>query len=810
MDSVLRDIRFAVRSWVKSPVLALVALVTIALGIGANTVIFSVVDAVLLRPLPFKDANRLVVVWERRVDRPEAGSHGPGRNSVGPANFIRWREQSHSFEGIAGGIGWQTNLTGGPEPERVQTGIVTTNLFTVLGVEPVAGRNFLPEEEQRGNGNVVILSRGYWQRRFGGDAGVIGKTIHLNGDAMRIVGVMPDYVKFPADVQLWTPWTIGPGTRNARGRFLETVARLKPNVSLAQAQADMDLVSTNTRAELKDFDANWGVTVVPLSEQIVGKIRQALWVLLAAVAFVLLIACANVANLLLARATAREREMAIRLALGARRGRIVAQLLTESTLLSVTGGALGIALAYWTIGPLVAALPAEVPRFTAIDLNLEVLAFTTLIAVATGVLFGLAPATRVSAVSPQTALKEGGRAGTAGREHHRLRKGLVVAETATAIVLLAGGALLMQSFVRLLRVDTGFHSHNVVTLQVSPTGPRYRKDSDAVQYFETAVQRIRALPGVVSASSISFIPVDGLGSATDFTLDDRPKPAPGDNPVGDVRVVSDNYFRTLGIPLLQGRDFSLATDHPDDPIIKVIASRTMVDKYWPDQNPIGKRITMDWGKELHAEVVGVVGDVRLQSLDSPARTTLYWYLPQFPNGFMSFVVRTSGPPSQRLNDIRAAILSTDPETPIGKIRTMDEIEAASASQPRFTVLLLGAFAGLALLLAGIGIYGVMSYVASQRTHEIGVRVALGASRMQILRLMIGDGLRLAVMGVGIGIVGALFASRLLAKLLFETRATEPWAYLSVAAILLTTSLLASYLPARRAARMDPLVALRYE
>ena len=810
MDAILQDIRYAIRTWVKSPALALVALVTIALGIGANTVIFSVVDAVLLRPLPFRESNRLAVVWERRLDHSEAGSHGPGRNSVGPANFIRWREQSHVFDGIAGGVGFPMNLTGGREPERVPTGVVSANLFSVLGVEPVLGRGFLPEEEQRGKGDVLILSQGYWQRRFGGDRLVIGQTVHLNGTPVRIVGVMPDYVKFPADVQIWIPLTISPETRNTRGRSMLVVGRLKPGVTIAQAQADMDLVSTNTRAELKDFDANWGVTVVPLSEQIVGKVRQALYVLLGAVAFVLLIACANVANLLLARATSREREIAIRLALGAGRWRIVAQLLTESTLLGVVGGTLGLGLAYWSIGPLVATLPSDVPRFTVIDLNLQVLAFTTLVAVGTGILFGLAPALRVSAVSPQSALKEGGRTGTAGREHHRLRGGLVIAETATAIVLLAGGALLLQSFVRLLHVDTGFDGHHVITLQVSPTGPRYQKGSVLAEYFQAAVDRIRTVPGVVSASAISFIPVDGLGSATDFTVDDHPTPRPEDHPVADVRVVTDGYFRTLGIAMMQGRDFSSATDHPDDSVLKVVVNKTMADRFWPGQNPIGKHITMEWFKVLHAEVIGVVGDVRLQSLELPARTTLYWYLPQFPNGFMSFVVRTSGPPSQLLTEIRAQILSVDRDQPIGKIRTMGEIAAGSASQPRFMIVLLGSFAGLALLLAGIGIYGVMSYVASQRTHEIGVRVALGASRSQILRLMIGDGLRLAASGVVIGVIAALIASRVLAKLLFNTRATEPWAYLSVAALLLATALLASYVPARRAARLDPMHALRYE
>jgi putative ABC transport system permease protein len=810
MDSVLQDIRYAVRTMLRMPGFAATAILTLALGIGANTVIFSVVDAVLLRPLPFQDTQRLAVVWERRLDHENLGSHGPGRNVAGPANLVRWREQSQAFESFAAGVGWPMNLTGGPEPERVQTGIVTANLFSVLGVDPVLGRGFLPEEEQKGKDDVLILSRGYWQRRFGGDPSVIGRTVQLNGTPVRVVGVMPDFVKFPADVQIWTPFSIGPQTRTARGRSLVVVGRLKPDVSFERAQADMDLVSANTRAELKDFDANWGTTVVPLAEQVVGNVRSALYVLLGAVAFVLLIACANVANLLLARATSREREIGIRLALGASRARIVVQLLTESTLLSVAGGAVGLALAYWSIGPVVAALPSDVPRFTAINLNLQVLAFTTVIAVATGVIFGFAPALRVSAVSPQSALKEGGRSGTAGRETHRLRSGLVIAETATAIVLLAAGALLLQSFVRLLHVDTGFDGNNVVTLQVSPSSARYQQNSALVGYFQEAVRRIRTLPGVVSASAVSFLPVDGLGSATDFTVDDHPTPRPGDRPGADVRMVTDDYFKTLGIAMQQGRDFSPSSDHPEDAVLKVVVNRKMVDTFWAGQNPIGKRIAMEWGKTLHAEIIGVVGDVRLQSLDSPARTTLYWYLPQFPNSFMSFVVRTVGPPSQRVSDIRAQILSVDPEQPIGKIRTMDEIMAASASQPRFTILLLGAFAGLALLLAGLGLYGVMSYAASQRTHEMGVRVALGASRAQILRLLMGQGLRLALSGVVVGIACALLASRLVAKLLFNTRATEPWPYVAVSALLLATALLASYVPARRAASIEPLEALRYE
>jgi putative ABC transport system permease protein len=570
------------------------------------------------------------------------------------------------------------------------------------------------------------------------------------------------------------------------------------------------LVSANTRAELTDFDANWGVTVVPLTEQVVGNVRRALFVLLGAVAFVLLIACANVANLLLARATSREREIAIRIALGASRGRIIAQLLTESTALSLAGGVLGLGLAYWSLGPVLSILPTEVPRFTPIGINPQVLAFTTVMAVLTGILFGLAPALRVSSTSPQRALTEGGRGGTDGRERHRLRSGLIVAETASALVLLAAGGLLMQSFVRLMRVDTGIDPENVVSLQVSPTSQRYQQDAAVTNYFEEAARRVRGVPGVVSAAAVSYIPVDGLGSATDFTVDDRPEPKPGDRPVGDVRVITEDYFKTMAISVLRGRDFAPASDRPDDAVKKVIINRAMAEAFWPGQDAIGKRITMDWGKTLHAEVIAVVGDVRLQSLDGPARNTLYWYLPQFPNGFMNFMVRTDGPPSQRLSDIRAQIVSVDPEQPIGKIRTMDEIFSASAGQSRFVMVLLGGFAGLALLLAAVGMYGVISYAAAQRTHEVGVRVALGARRSDIVRLIVGGGLRMALSGIAIGTVAALVATRLLSKLLFNTRPTEPLAYLAVAVLLFATALLASYIPAHRAASVEPLEALRYE
>jgi putative ABC transport system permease protein len=705
---------------------------------------------------------------------------------------------------------WPMNLTGGPEPERVQAGIISPNFFSLLGVNPILGRTFAPEEEDPAKAQVMLLSRGYWKRRFGGDANVIGRVLQLNGDNVTIVGVVPDYVKFPDAVDVWRPLRLSAGARNSRGRSLVVVGRLKPGVSVEQAQADMDVVSSNTRAELPDMDAGWGVTVVPMNEQMVGDVRQALYVLLGAVAFVLLISAANVANLLLARATAREREVGIRIALGARRGRIIRQLLTESTLLSLVGGALGLLIAFWALSPLTSLLPKQVPRFTPIELNLQVLGFTFAIAVLTGIVFGLAPALRVSSASPQGALKEGGRSGAVGREHHRLRGGLVIAETATAMVLLICAGLLLQSFVRLLREPAGMQTDNVMTLQVSPASARYQKQTAYVDYFMEATRRVRTVPGVASAGAISWIPMDGLGSATGFTVDDAPKPKAGDEPVADVRAVTDDFFRTLGIQFYRGRDFDPSRDRADDKVKKVVINRSMADSFWPGQDPIGKRITMGWFEELHAEVVGVVADVRLVSLNKTARHTLYWYLPQFPNSFMAFMVRTSGDPHERLNDIRAQISSVDPQQPIGKMRTMDEIVGTTVSQPRFFMMLLAGFAGLALVLAAIGIYGVISYSVTQRMNELGVRLALGAQRRDILRLVIGGGMKLTAAGVALGVVAALGMTRLLTTLLFNTKPADPVAFLVVCVTVLLTALLATLIPARRAARLDPMNALRYE
>ncbi len=803
LERLWQDVCFGWRMLRKNPGFAGTAVLTLALGIGANTAMFTVINAVLLQPLPFKDRDRLVMVWERNFAREGEP------NVVGPANFIRWREQNQVFEDLGAFISVPLNLTGGGEPERVPVGIVSPGVLTTLGVSAARGRIFLPEEEQPGRDNVVLLSDGLWKRRFGSDPAIVAKSINLSGEAVQIVGVMPPHFSFMSDVDLWTPLTMHPEMRTAGGRYLTVIARLKPGVSLAQAQADMDRVAAQTRAELAEFDAGWGTTIVPLREQLVGGIRRALLVLLGAVGFVLLIACANVANLLLARASARQKEMAIRAALGGSRGRLVWQLLTESVMLAVLGGIGGTVLAYWGVPAIAAIVPAAIPSFAQLAIDPAVLGFTGLVSLLTGIFFGLAPALRMSSVNPHTALQEGGRT-SAGGARHRLRSALVVAEAATALVLLVGAGLLIRSFVRLLEVDPGFRPENVLTMQVSLPSAKYANDAQRVNFFQQAVERIQGLPGITAAGAVSYLPLDGPASATNFLIDDRPTPPAGQEPVGEVRSVTADYFRSMGIPLLQGRTFS-DQDHPDAPIKKVVVNQALVNTYWPGQNPLGKPITMEWFTVLHAQVIGVVPDIKLDRLDSRGnRPTLYWFFPQFPYSAMSIVIHTQGDAKALVAAARAQIASIDPEQPVASIRTMEEIVGTSVKEPRFTMVLLATFAGLALALAGIGLYGVISYSMVQRTHELGIRMALGASSGEIWRLVIKEGVGLALVGVGIGVAAAFSLTRFLAGLLFGVSNTDPLTYVAVSSCLALVAMLASYIPARRATRVEPMAALRCE
>ncbi|MGH9521509.1 MAG: ABC transporter permease [Terriglobales bacterium] len=806
MHSFLHDLRYAVRLLLKSPGFAVVAIVTLALGIGATTTMFSVIDAVLLESAPVRNPQRLVMVWENKFN----GSSTNKTNVVGPANYIRWTEQNHSFDDMGAFISFGMNVSVNGQSERVQAGIATPSLFSTLGTRAALGRVFLPEEQEPGKDNVALLSYSYWQQRFGGDPSVIGKDVVLNGNPDKIVGVLPPNFDLFEKVNIWTTLTIRPATRNSAGRYLTVIGRLKPGVTVTQAQADMDVVSAHTRVELADWDAGWGVTLVPFREQLVGSLKNALYVLFGAVAFVLLIACANVANLMMAKASARHKEIAIRTALGISRSRLVRQLLTESTVLSLAGGLLGVLLAYWAIAAVVAMAPAAFPAYVDIRLNLPVLAFTFAVAVITGILFGLVPALRASRTDPQDALKEGGK-GSPAHGRQRLRNALVVLEAATALILLIGAGILMRSFVRLMNVDTGFRSEGVLTMEVSLSGDSYRKDASVSQYFQEAVARVQRVPGVTAAGAISWLPLVGMGSATAFTVDDRPAPKPGDEPVADVRTITADYFRAMGIAVLRGRTFVPSQDHPDDAIKKIVVNQATADLYWPGQDPIGKTIHMPWGKTLQAEVVGVVSDIRSAKIEAKSRKPmLYWYVPQFANSFMTIVARTNGDPKLLVASVKSEIESVDHTIPVANIRTMDDVVGSAIREPRFTAVLLGIFAGLALLLAAIGLYGVLSYSVTQRHHELGIRMALGARPGSVATMILREGLALTLGGTAIGFVAALVLVRFLSTLVFGVSTHDALVFGTVPALVAVVAALACYIPARRATRVDPMVALRYE
>ncbi len=801
MDAFWQDLKYGVRMLLKNRGITAVAVLALALGIGANSAIFSVIEAVLLRRLPYSEPDRLAVIWENNFKRERKA------NVVGPANFIRWQEWNHSFERMAAFIEWPANVTGAGEPERVPTGVVTSEFFTTLGVNAALGRTILPENGKRGADDVVVLSDGYWKRRFGADPAIVGKTLSLNGRQQTIVGVMPAGFRGLMVVDLWTPYVLAEQQRNAGGRWMAVVARLKPGVSMATAQAEMDVIAERTRADLPQFDAGWGVTVVPLREQLTGDVRLALLVLLGAVGLVLLIACANVANLLLARAATREKELAIRAALGAGRRRLVRQLLTESVLLSLLGGGAGLLLASWGIDGLQTILPADLGRFTAIELNPAVLGFTLLLSMLTGLFFGAAPAFAIARPALQESLKEGGRSSGGAAARPWVRNALVVAEVALSLMLLTCAGLLLKSFTRLQSVRAGFDPKDVLSMQISLASSKYAQGTQQTQFYSQAVERLEQLPGVTSVGAISW-QLMGLGSATSFRLGDRPAPAAGEEPTGEVRMVTPGWFRTMSVPLLRGRSFT-SQDSAKAPIVVVI-NETAARQFWPGGDPLGKHVLMNWFSDLDAEIIGVVGDVRLTALKQPPRPTLYWAVDQVPNAFMTFMIRSSGDPSRLAGAVRAAIASIDRDQPVAKMQTMEQVVADSLNQPRFTSLLLGIFAGIALTLAVVGIYGVLFYTVSQRTHEIGIRMALGARRFDVLKMILGHGITLTLLGVGIGLGLALAVSKYLQKLLFEVQPTDSLTYAGVAALLVAVALVACYIPARRATRVDPMVALRYE
>ena len=814
MNSFLQDIRYTLRQAMKSPGFSAVALLTLALGIGANTAIFSVVNGVLLHPLPFKDPERLVRVWHTP---PAKSFPGMPTFSVSAANYVDWQRDNHVFESMAIYSYRGLTLTGVAQPVQVDACTVSSGFFETLGVAPLYGRIFKPEEDQPGH-NVVILGYRFWQEHFGANPEIVGHNVTFDGKNFLVAGVMPGSFRFPDIAQVWTPMGWTDKERAVRGEHHSVViARLKPGVEVKQAQAEMNTISSRLEQLYPADDRGWGALVVPLHKDLVSDVRPALLVLLGAVAFVLLIACANVANLALARTFSRQKEIAIRTALGASSRRVARQILTESVLLALLGGGLGLALAPFAQRFILSFLANQLPGSITPQLDLRVLAFTTLISVLAGVFAGLLPAVRLANSNVNQALKQGlGRTDTSSGSH-RTRRILVVAEVALSMILLVGAGLMIRSLQQLQNVAPGFESHGVLTLTAAVSRDKFPSPTQFIAFFEHVLERVRTLPGVQAAGVVDDIPLNGNGSHQPISIEGQPEVAMADQPEVDVRLISAGYMQAMHIPVIRGRDFG--TEDVADRPGTVLISESMARRFWPGEDPIGKRLTLTFSPDRVREVVGVVGDVKLDGLDQARpSTTLYVPLGQVsaagPNGWGSFplmlVVRTATSPGSMVSAVTNAVHSVDATVPVRDILTMDDVVANSLTQSRLNTLLLGVFAGLALLLAAIGIYSVLSYSVRQRVPEIGIRLALGARISDVLRMVIIEGMRPTLIGVAIGLVVALAMGRLVASLIFQVRPTDPVTFIAVATLLALIALVACIVPAYRASKVDPLIALRNE
>ncbi len=816
METILQDIKYSFRMLAKNIGFTIVAVLALALGTGANTAIFSIVNGVLLHPLPYGEPDKVMMVWVNNLKT------GKNQQPISVPDFEDYRKQSQAFDQLAAFSYQDFNLIGEGEPEHLTGSIVTANFFSTLGVTPIHGRVFLPEEDQPGANRVVILSHGLWQRRFASDPDIVGKSILLNDAPFVIVGITPANFRAPEKKdEIWVPLSmdggdairvpsvVAPDTINKRSsRFLLGIGRLKPGFSREQAQKEMETIAGRLEEQYKDTNTSVSLQVVPIEQHLIGDIRPALLILLAAVGFVLLIACANVANLLLARATARQKEFSIRTALGATRFRLIRQLMTESLILGLIGGILGLLIAFSGIRLLKAINPANIPRLDEIGIDIKVLGFTILISILTGIIFGLIPAIQASSPDLNETLKEGARGSTGGIRRNRLRSIFVIIEVSLATVLLIGAGLMIKSFLSLQNVDPGFNPNDVLTMRITLPQSKYSEDQQVRDFFGQVLDRVKALPGVQSAGAAIMLPLSEDKATLRFTIDGRPPATPNERLLANYRSISPDYFRAIGISLKSGRVFT-DQDNERSPGV-VILNETMAKTYWPEGDALGKHLTIPSSGNNSREIVGIVGDVKHSGLDTESGTEMYVPYLQTPWPFMSLVVRTSSPPTSLARSVRDQVYAVDSNQPVYEIKTMQEMVSDSISQPRLYTVLLGTFSAVALLLAAIGIYGVMSYSVNQRKHEIGIRMALGATRGNILKLIVGQGMILALIGLGLGVGAAVVLTRLMESLLFGVSARDLMIFISIPVLLAFVAFLACYVPARRATKVDPMVALRYE
>jgi putative ABC transport system permease protein len=808
MQTLWQDLRYGARMLLKNPGFTTIAILTLALGIGVNTAIFSVVDAVLLCSLPYQDSDRLALVWR----------HIPQTNdtfALNPANFFALKEQNHSFEAMAAfsNIDWSGNLTGDGEPERLQGCPVSANLFSILGVQPSRGRAFLPEEEQPGRNQVVLIASGLWQRRFGADEKVIGRSVTLNGQNYTVIGVLPPGFQLAKDVEIWSPLAFDAKAKadEDNNYLAPVIARLKPGVTIDQAQAEMNAI---LRRNQTDQNKGPWVKVVAVQKDLVQEVKRPLLIMLGAVGFILLIACANVANLLLARSASRRQEMAVRLALGASRWRLTRQMLTESWLLGLLGGAAGLIVALWgsdfILGGLPEYLSAVNPRLKSLGIDGRALGFAFAASFLTSVIFGLAPAIQASGLRVNETLKDGGKGTGRGFQGRRLLQGLMVSEVALSLTLLIGAALLLTTFWRLSRVNPGFDPRNALTINLSLTDPKYAEAQARITFFNQLLERVRNLPGVSAVSAINYLPLAGAGQSSVISVEGRPPQPAGEPFVPEVSVVTPDYFRAVQIPLLKGRFFDQGDGMNTAPV--AVVSENLARRLWPGEEPLGKRIKYG-GENFNAPwmtVVGVVGDTKHYDLVEEPRMRFYKPYAQDAWNSMALVVRSEVDASSLSAAVRREVIAVDGNQPVFGVRTFTQLFSASIARQRFFALLMAAFAGLAMLLAVIGIYGVVAYSVAQRTREIGIRMALGAQARNVLRLVVKQGMALTLVGVAIGLLASFALTRFMEKLLFGVSPTDPTTFASIALLLAVVALLACYIPARRATKVDPMVALREE